>query len=241
MNNQVLVIDYIGFCFICNKSVSFYSQNTWYRDWLKCSCCGSIPRERAVALALEELRPNYLKQVIHESSRTPRGISAKLKGECNQYTETQFFPDESPGQIIQGFRNENLETLTFPDATFDLFFSLDVMEYVNFPERVFQEGSLVIKPGGCMFFTTPTYKNLLTTERRAFYRNDGSVDYIRFEPEYYGNPVSNKGELVTFHFGYDLPELISQWSLLDLRVYCFHNKCHGTMGEFNEVYLCQEL
>ena len=238
MAENTAVVQFEGACPICERPVSFSSRTTWYRDWLKCSRCQSIPRERALALVLEELRPDWRNCDIHESSPTPRGISPKLKRECRQYVETQFYPGKPLGQVINGFRNENAEKLTFGDRSFDLFISLDVMEHVNHPDRVFQEAARTLKPGGICLFTTPTYKHRVTTERRSLYREDGSVDYLGFEPEYHGNPVSAEGALVTFHFGYDLPELISQWSGLDTRVYRFHDKHHGIIGEYTEVYAC---
>ena len=57
------------------------------------------------------------------------------------------------------------------------------------------------------------------------------------EPEYHGNPVSNAGSLVTFHYGYDFAELIAAWSGLDVEVVRFHDHRHGVIGEFTEVYL----
>ena len=47
-------------------------------------------------------------------------------------------------------------------------------------------------------FTVPTYKGKITSERRALYRDDGSVDFLA-EAEYHGNPISDAGSLVTFH------------------------------------------
>lgn len=231
------VIDYEGFCPICASKVSFSSVNAWYRDWLKCSSCGSIPRERALALVLEEIRPDWRKGSVHESSPTPRGISPKLKRECVDYVETQFYPGQPLGKMVHGFRNENAEKLTFTDASFDIFISLDVLEHVNYPEKVFAEAARTLKPGGFCLFTTPTYKHRVETQRRSHYRPDGTIDFMGIEPEYHGNPVSDKGALVTFHYGYDLPELIDKWSGLDTRVYRFHDRFHGIIGEFTEVYV----
>jgi len=197
-----------------------------------------VPRERALALVLEELSPKWRKLSIHESSPAKRGISPKLKKECPGYIETQFYPGQPLGQVIKGFRNENAEKLTFADSSFDLYISLDLMEHVNRPDRVFQEAARTLKPGGLCLFTTPTYKERVQTQRRALYKEDGSVDFMGFKPEYHGNPVSDDGALVTFHFGYDLPELIGQWSNLDTRLYRFHDKYHGIIGEFTEVYAC---
>lgn len=238
MNQGTPSLRYKGRCPICEVDVTFSSETTWYRDWLKCGQCGSIPRERALALVLEEIRPNWRRLCIHESSPTPRGVSPKLKRACANYTETQFYPGEPLGRLVRGFRNENAERLTFADGSFDLYISLDVMAHVNKPDRVFQEAARTLKAGGVCLFTTPTYKQQLETERRALYREDGSIDFMGFDPEYHGNPVSDQGALVTFHFGYDFPGLIYQWSGLDTRVYRFHDRHHGIIGEFTEVYAC---
>jgi SAM-dependent methyltransferase len=229
-----------GHCPICARVRRFESKHAWYRDWLFCDGCRSIPRERALALVLEELRPEWRGLAIHESSPAARGISLKMKKECRDYIETQFFPDNETGVIVQGVRNENLERLTFQDSMFDVFSSLDVMEHVNYPEKVFREVVRTLKPGGLCIFTTPTYKGLIQTARKALYHPDGSQDHLGNKPEYHGNPVSSQGSLVTFHFGYDLPELIFEWSGMNTRVYRFHDRFHGVIGDFTEVYVCMK-
>lgn len=230
------VID--GFCPICQKDVTFTAQTSWLRDWLNCPGCGSVPRDRALALILNEVCPDWAQKRIHESSPEPRGISLRMSQGVPGYTATQFYPDIPLGDNSRGFRNENLESLTFADNSFDIFVGLDVMEHVNYPERVFAEARRTLVPGGICIFTTPTYKQRTQTERRAMYRDDGSVNFMGFEPEYHGNPVSDSGALVTFHYGYDLPDLIGQWSGMDTRVCRFHDRRHGILGEFTEVYLC---
>ena len=236
-SNRIL---FEGFCPISMQATSFSSEGSWYRDLLKCSCCNSIPRERALALVLENLCPDWRSLFIHESSPTPRGISLKLKKECKQYIESQYYPAQPLGIIINGFRNENLEKLTFANNTFDLFVCLDVLEHVNYPEYVFKELERTIKPGGSILFTVPTYKALSKSIRRAKYMTDGKVDFLGFVPEYHGNPINSNGSLVTFHYGYDLPELIKLWCGLDTCVYRFHDKFHGIIGEFTEVYVCKK-
>ena len=45
---------YDGVCPICETRVTFAACSDWYRDTLLCTSCegGSLPRERALALAL---------------------------------------------------------------------------------------------------------------------------------------------------------------------------------------------
>ncbi|WP_244482703.1 methyltransferase domain-containing protein [Mesorhizobium sp. Root102] len=188
---------------------------------------------------LKRYVPNWRELSVHESSPTARGISPKLKRECTRYVESQYFPGERPGSLIKGFRNENLEAQTFADASFDLVVTLDVMEHVNMPEIVTKEIARTLRPNGAYLFTVPTYKGKVSSERRALYKADGSIEYIA-EAEYHGNPVSDAGSLVTFHYGYDLAELTRQWSGMDVEVCRFHDHKHGIIGEFTEVYLARK-
>jgi SAM-dependent methyltransferase len=231
-----LVYDRAGVCPICAADVRFRARNGWFRDALRCSGCNSIPRERALALVLERRFPDWRRLAIHESSPAERGISKKLARECGAYVASQFFPGAPPGATVRGFRNENLEAMTFGDAAFDLTVTLDVMEHVNQPDEVLREVARTLKPGGAYLFTVPTYKEKVASERRAFYRPDGGIDHLA-EAEYHGNPVSDAGSLVTFHYGYDFASLISAWSGLDVEVARFHDHRHGVIGEFTEVYL----
>jgi SAM-dependent methyltransferase len=232
----VIVYEHDGFCPVCGTAQRFRATEHWYRDFLLCAGCGSIPRERALALVLERRFPDWRGLAIHESSPAARGVSAKLARECPGYVASQYFPDAAPGATVRGFRNENLEALSFDDAAFDLTVTLDVMEHVNQPDVVLREVRRTLKPGGAYLFTVPTYKERVKSERRAHYRPDGSVEHLA-EAEYHGNPVSDAGSLVTFHYGYDFAELIGAWSGLAAEVVRFHDPFHGVIGEFTEVYL----
>jgi SAM-dependent methyltransferase len=227
-----------GFCPICCADTIFSAENHWYRDFLLCTRCRSIPRERALALVLNERFPNWRALKIHESSPEPRGISGKLARECGAYVATQFYPDMTPGLSRNGCRNENLEKQTFADASFDLVITLDVMEHVNEPAACMREIWRTLRRTGAYLFTAPTYKDMMASERAARFNSDGVIEHFR-EPEYHGNPVNPRGALVTFRYGYDLPELIRSWANFDTRVYRFHDERHGLIGEFTEVYLCQ--
>lgn len=110
-----------GYCPICEKEVTFFAQNEWLRDHYFCKECKSIPRERALMFCINKYYPNWKKIKIHESSPVSRGTSLKLKSECSNYVPTQYFPDFPLGEVHKtGFRNEDLESQTFPDESFDL-------------------------------------------------------------------------------------------------------------------------
>ena len=235
-----IIYRHFGVCPICEQDTQFISRQAAYRDDLLCANCdgGSLPRERALAVAVKAYLPGWKSAVMHESSPANRGLSARLRIDCPGYMETQFFPSQPLGQYYNGVRNENLEKQTFQSSVFDLVITLDVMEHVGRPDLVCREIARTLKPGGYYIFTTPTYKNLVLSNRRAIYFSDG-VEHLT-PAEYHGNPIDENGSLVTFHYGYDLAEMIYVWSGMHVCVQRYHDPEQGIIGEFTEVYICRK-
>ncbi len=241
MSLQSAPYEHDGVCPICGKQTRFVWYDYAQRDSLLCSSCPcpSVPRERALVMVLSDEAPNWRELSIHESSPADRGASRKLRNECAGYIGTQLMKNVPLGQSANGFRCENLEQQTFTDACFDIVVTLDVMEHVNQPDQVIREIWRTLKPGGLYVFTTPTYKYNVNTTRRASYDAEGRVSFVG-EPEYHGNPVDPEGSPVTFHFGYDLPQLINSWADFDVKVIRFWDHEHGVLGEMTEVYVCRK-
>ncbi|MGF6862060.1 SAM-dependent methyltransferase [Rhodobacteraceae bacterium MBR-64] len=226
-----------GLCPVCETRTEFRSTDGWFRDHLRCAACDSIPRERAFAWALDRFRPNWRELAIHESSPAPaRRVSARLREGCKHYIASQYFPGVASGKIHQGMRCENLESLSFKDASLDLHLHLDVMEHVNRPDLCFREIARTLRAGGAAIFTTPLYAERAASARRAIRFADG--DEHLAPPEYHGNPVDDQGALVTFHYGQNFSDLIRAWapdlSLLRLDL---NDARIGVIGEFRDVFI----
>jgi SAM-dependent methyltransferase len=235
-------LQFDGICPICEKPATFIASAPWLRGSLMCASChnGSTPRERALALVLNEQIPNWRTLSIHESSPVNRGISAKIRMEGQFHTPTQFYPDLGLGQYRDGFRNEDLQRLTFSDEQFDLFISLDVLEHIPEPELSIKEIWRTLKFGGIMLCTFPVRKQQVDAmDYRAKFNDDGSVTHLK-EPEYHGNPIDSKGALVTVDYGYDIHKEIALWAPFDVRVYRFDDKTHGILGEYTDVFYCKK-
>lgn len=230
-----------GFCPICLTDTTFAASGPWFRDQLNCEGCsgGSIPRERALMLAVRRCLPGYADLEIHESSPAIRGLSTLLLKEAPGYIGTQYFPDAAPGAMVGGVRCENLEAQTFASESFDLVVTQDVMEHVFDPEKAYQETFRTLRPGGYYIHTTPIYKELTHTHARANLGADGVIEHL-FEPEYHGNPISGDGALVTYHFGYDLVDLITSWTSFDVECHRANDRSHGIVAEFSEVLICRK-
>jgi SAM-dependent methyltransferase len=143
--------------------------------------------------------------------------------------------------MIAGFRNENLENQTLKNETFDLVISLDVMEHVFCPDKVYSEIYRTLKKGGYYLHTFPIRKYLVEARRAlAELNSDGSVNHLTSTPEYHGNPIDEKGALVTHDYGYDISKQIAQWAPFDVRIIRFWDQTHGIIGEYTEVIVCRK-
>lgn len=237
------VKQYGGFCPICQKKTTFQATDNWFRGSLTCVSCpnGSVPRERALALVLEETLPNWRDLKIHECSPINRGISVKLKREGKDLVQTQYYPDLPRGSTAREYRSEDLQKLTFPANTFDLFISLDVMEHIPDPKAAIHEIWRTLKPGGYMLCTWPVRKyQVEAMDRRVQFNEDGTLTHLKPE-EWHGNPISSAGALVTVDYGYDIHQALAQWGHFDVRVYRFSDRTHGILGEYTEVFLARRL
>ena len=196
-----------GFCSCCNKPSFFVAFNYWLRDSYKCVRCRSIPRQRAIMKVIRAQSVNWENMVIHESS--PCGAPFEImKRECKNYSYSYFYPNKKLGEFLdsEGISTcQNLQEMSFPDNSFDMFITQDVFEHINEPEKAIREIYRCLKPGGKHLFTVPLYPFIETRPRIKL--EEGKVVPIMKE-EYHGNPISEKGSLVTYDWGGDIGKII---------------------------------
>jgi len=223
-----------GYCPCCRRTVEFVSHESWLRDHYRCPYCNSLPRNRHIQTTLDHRFPGWESMAIHESSPTYPFFSQYAPG----YTYSAYFPDLRPGTYNpEGTRCENVESLTFPDQSFDIFITQDVMEHVFHPDVALREINRVLKPGGAHVFTAPKHKGLLESVRRADLNSDGTINYL-LEAQYHGNPQGDGRALVTWDYGYDFEQLMSRWCLgARIETLVTVDRARGIDAEFNEVFV----
>ena len=223
-----------GYCPTCAQEVTFIARNAWLRDHYCCAHCGSIPRERALMQTIETYFPNWRELTIHESSPGDRGASKRFSQECRNYIPTQFFHDQKPGSVSGKYRCENLEALTFADESIDLHVTQDVLEHVFHPSKVFSEIARTLRPGGAHIFTVPIVNKTKPSSVRARMSDDGSVCLLE-SPVYHGNPIDNRGSLVTMDWGFDICRHIYESCGLFTNVIYIDDIRKGIRAEYIEV------
>ena len=77
------------------------ARQEWFRDHYFCEKCGSLPRQRALILVLDEI-PELARPEIHEAS--PSGpASDRLARECPKYRASYCYPGVGRGRCTKGF------------------------------------------------------------------------------------------------------------------------------------------
>jgi len=239
MLNKAGYFENYGYCPCCNSLTKFVAEGTWWRDQYRCVNCNSIPRERALMFCVDKYLPDWRELHIHESSPAERGASVRLSKEAKSYMPTHYFPNVRRGSKFNRFRCEDLCDLTFKDNSFDLTVTQDVMEHIFDPEKAFQEIARTLKPGGLHIFTVPLVNKEKPSEVCAKYLPDGSIKYLS-KPDYHGNPITEKGSLVTMRWGYDITDFIFQSCGLFTDIIFIDNLNLGIRAEYIEVLITRK-
>ena len=240
LTQDILTVD--GYCPICEVPQTFRARYDWLRDHFLCDGCGSIPRERALMHVIQMLYPEWRSLEIHESSPGGRGASVKLASQAAEYTASHFATGLALGAShpTDGWRNENLERQTFPDARFDLVITQDVLEHLFDPGAAFREIARTLRPGGAHIFTVPLVKGRnAASAQRATRTASGTIEH-KVDPEYHGNPIDESGSLVTMDWGYDIVDHIRRGCALDTEIYRLDILHMGIRAELLEVLVTRK-
>jgi SAM-dependent methyltransferase len=200
-----------GTCPVCGvRRVLFQNFTENLRETGICSHCGASNRQRQMALALRlglGLVPDG-RLTLPEGSQL---YSAESNGPLHTvlagapgYVGSEYWGEALiPGTSVNGVRHEDLENLSFADASFDVVLSSDVLEHVADAYRAHREIFRVLRPGGQHIFTVPFVAGFALDDVRAR-RVDGRIEYLA-EQLYHGDPVRpDQGVLVWRIFGAEM-------------------------------------
>lgn len=206
----------IGFCTVCGQITAMVRWQKNFRESGCCVNCHSFNRQRQIAAivcaslrewkglastrSLAEIGVNSGLTIFNtESSGALHSRLMSLPGYvCSEYLGSHY----APGEVVNGVRHEDLTCLSFPNETFDLVISSDVLEHIPDPYRAHREIFRVLKPGGQHIFTVPFNQTGYYDNVRAVIEN-GQVKMLQL-PIYHHDALSPQGILVYTIFSLEM-------------------------------------
>jgi len=238
--------DLEGWCEVCAAPSAFHVDKLWggrvregsfwepnWRERCLCVRCHLNTRQRVIAARARD----------HVRSSTSQPIDVYLTEQVTpifdwltrsvagaHWIGSEYLgPSVVGGSVNEaGIRHEDVERLSFEDASFDLVVSNDVLEHVDDPDRALAEILRVLRPGGVLLLTVPFHTNLQENRRRAKITADGLVHHL---PEvYHGNPVSADGSLVFVDFGWEFLDQMGRIGFTDVALHLYWAERKGYVG-----------
>jgi SAM-dependent methyltransferase len=192
-----------GICNVSGRPDQFRLTGESYRESVTAQESGTNGRVRAIAASLSwalfgdpfSSLPATCDALVRADARVfiaeaggalPRALSRHLGP---RLASSEYFgPEHRSGTIVNGIRHEDLQQLSFPDESFDVVITTDVMEHVPDAPAAEREIVRVLRPHGWLLFTIPFYFNLVQDRVRAAVAADGTIVHYE-EPQYHGDPV----------------------------------------------------
>jgi hypothetical protein len=236
-----------GQCLPCGEIVNFVVDNKRaklkagdlrvprWRETIVCPSCRLNNRQRAMAHFAREVidgidtpSSDDLAAVYVLEQVTPFFEWCKDSLPAAVIGSEYLGPDHLRGEAVEDLRHEDLERLSFPDASFDLIISNDVHEHVPDPVGGLRELARVLKPGGTLLMSTPLRARSETSVTRAVIEGGHVRDLL--PAVYHDNPLTPKGSLVFTDFGWDLLTWMEDSGLESARLQLFWSLEHGHLG-----------
>lgn len=126
-----------------------------------------------------------------------------LRRHCRSLATSEYLDGVAPGSVRDGIRCEDVQRLSFADASFDLCTSTEVFEHVPDDAAGLRELHRVLAPGGWLVFTVPL-SDMAATVERARPGPDG-VHHL-LPPAFHGDRLRGPGAVLVYRdYGADLP------------------------------------
>lgn len=250
-----------GVCNVCGNDTQFYSPGQSCRESLVCAKCKTTSRYRSIARGV--LRAVHELTGVHAASlaELPEKANQHLRiydtqlpfyyepcsypipdllRECGYDVQLSLHVPQYPwGQIIdKDMTNQNLEALTFRDASFDIVITSDVMEHVRLDYLAHKEIRRVLKPGGVYLFTVPHSREPRTLHRVTIVDPmDPSQDEFPVEKEYHNDTNSEDNQALCYRvYGSDLDAMLAE---IGFTVDYCHQDFHQSGILDTELFYCR--
>jgi len=159
--------------------------------------------------------PDLSSKTIYElSSRGP--FFVYLREHAGTLVFSEYFDDVPGGSSKDGILCQDVQNLTFPDQSFDVCTSLDVLEHVPDDDKAFSEIFRVLKPGGHFVFTVPLSTRHKTVERASMVEDE--IRHI-LPPEFHDDHIRGQGQVLCFrNYGTDIVDRLEKQGFQNVEI-----------------------
>jgi SAM-dependent methyltransferase len=148
------------------------------RETLRCRHCLSKMRDRTLAAGLLDVmadrfgvRADTVEELADRMPEHVRVLDTDANGRIGRLLAKHpgtvlslYQPDHGNGATLRpGVVNVDLQQMPFPDESFDLILTTEVMEHVRYVDTAHLEIARCLRPGGSYLFTVPYDDSMETT------------------------------------------------------------------------------
>ena len=146
-------------CPICGYHGPFMDKNNRLRA--KCPKCGELERARMAILVVNQIYDDKKASETDVLHISPENFLRKLfKEKYKSYISSDLYREDVDHQF-------DIQSIPYPDNSFDLVFASHVLEYVKNDKQAIKEINRVLRPGGLAFLPVPMlHKKTIDFEER---------------------------------------------------------------------------
>ena len=134
-------------CPICGYNGPFMDKNNRLRA--KCPKCGELERARMAMLVVNQIYDDKKASETDVLHISPENFLRKIfKEKYKSYISSDLYREDVDHQF-------DIQSIPYPDNSFDLVFASHVLEYVKNDRQAIQEIKRVLRPGGLAFLPVP--------------------------------------------------------------------------------------
>jgi SAM-dependent methyltransferase len=195
----------VGRCPFCGPTMFVRLRND--EIGIRCVRCGASAVHLSIGWALKQMSVDLRSVDVYElSARGP--VVDYLSVHARSLATSEYFSDFAPGDVRDGIRCEDVQRLTYTDASFDLVTHTEVFEHVPDDARAFLELHRVLKAGGNMVFTVPLTDRGRTVERARM--TDGVVENL-LPPSFHTDPLRGGEPILVYRdYGADIVDRVNR-------------------------------
>jgi SAM-dependent methyltransferase len=153
-----------------------------------------------------------------------------MRGRYPRYVGSEYLPGPIGGKFLFPIVHQDLRYLAYPDTSFDVVASQDVLEHVPDLPRCLTEMQRVLRPGGVMLSTFPFLYFSQDSHIKARLV-EGQIEHLVADPEFHVSPLGPEGALVFQLPGWDMIEMAKYCGFADARFIFYYTKVGGIFGE----------